>query len=86
MTSVEFTPKAEKQLSKLDNSVQKSIKKWKEELETLENPKSRGKALSSNLKGFWRYRVNDYRLICEIQDDKLIVLVLEIAHRKNIYD
>jgi len=85
MIKVEFTPKAEKQLCKLDFTIQKLVKKWKEEIAALENPRSSGKPLSANLKGLWRYRIGDYRLICSIEDKKLIVLVLEIGHRKEIY-
>jgi mRNA interferase RelE/StbE len=51
-----------------------------------ENPKLFGKPLSANLKGFWRFRVDDYRIICEIFDDKLVVSVLEIDHRSKIYN
>ena len=45
-----------------------------------------GKGLIENKSGEWRYRIGDYRVICEIQDEEIIVLVLEIGHRKNIYD
>lgn len=50
-----------------------------------DNPRVYGKALDGNLRGLWRYRIWDYRIICEIQDEKLIVLALEIGHRKDIY-
>lgn len=56
-----------------------------DEVSKLENPRSRGKRLVGNLTGFWRYRVADYRLICQIKDDQLIIIVVEIGHRKNIY-
>ena len=72
-----------KQLKKLDKSVQKLIVRYLRNLETLEEPRAKGKALSANLKGFWRYRIADYRVICEIQDENVIVLVLEIGHRKE---
>ena len=83
---VEFTETAFKTLKKLDGSVQKQIVKYVHELEELENPRSRGKGLSSNLAGLWRYRVGDWRLICEIKDDKLLISVLRIGHRSEIYD
>ncbi|MDR3346095.1 MAG: type II toxin-antitoxin system RelE/ParE family toxin [Campylobacteraceae bacterium] len=55
-------------------------------MEKLENPRSRGKALVGNLSGLWRYRVEDYRLICKIEDNHFIILVIEIGHRNSIYD
>ena len=57
-----------------------------EEVRNLDDPRSRGKGLSSNLAHLWRYRVGDYRIICDIQDDKIIISVLRIAHRKEVYD
>lgn len=54
-------------------------------IEGLENPRSKGKALTGNLTGLWRYRVGDYRIICVIEDYKLVVLVIDIDHRENIY-
>ncbi len=50
-----------------------------------ENPHKQGKSLQGNLKGKWRYRVGDYRLICNIDDENIILLVLAIGHRKNVY-
>jgi mRNA interferase RelE/StbE len=83
---VEFSQTAEKQLKKLDVSVTNKIKKWKRKIESLDNPRAQGKALVENLKGLWRYRVGDYRIVCDIQDDRLIVLVLKIGHRSEVYD
>ncbi len=80
-----YSEKAEKLLSKLDKNIQKKIKKYLDEISKLENPKSRGKGLVGNLSGFWRYRVGDYRIICKIEDDKLIITVVEVGHRKDIY-
>ena len=83
---VEFTETAFKTLKKLDGSVQKQILKYVHEVSELENPRDRCKGLSSNLAGLWRYRVSDWRLICEIKDDKLLISVLRIGHRSEIYD
>ena len=55
------------------------------EIATLDDPRSRGKALTSNFAGLWRYRVSDYRILCRIYDDKLVITVIEIAHRSTIY-
>ena len=50
-----------------------------------ENPRIKGKALTSDLKGLWRYRVGDYRILADIQDDKIVILILDIGHRSKIY-
>lgn len=62
------------------------LDKFLNELGQLEDPRSRGKALSANLAGLWRYRIGDYRLLCDIQDDKLIVVAFEFDHRSKVYD
>ena len=74
-----------KSLKKLDRPVQKLIISYMDKIALLEEPRARGKALSANLRGFWRYRVGDYRILCEIQDEKLIICVVNIDYRKNIY-
>ena len=81
-----YATKANKQFRKLDAVTQKRVKNYTSELQTLENPRSRGSALVGNLAGLWRYRVGDYRLICHIHDDELVILCLEIAHRNKVYD
>ena len=82
---VEQAPEAGKQFSRLNKSIQSRIKKYMNEIALLDNPRSRGKALTSNLSGLWRYRVGDYRILCRICDDKLIITVIEIAHRSTVY-
>ncbi len=77
---------AEKQFSKLDKPIQRKILAYMDEVAALENPRSRGKILIGNLVGFWRYRVGDYRVLCKIQDDTLIITVVGVGHRKKIYD
>ena len=84
--TVVFSNKAERKFLKLDNAIQKQIKKFILKLEKLEDPKAEGKSLVGNLSGFWRYRVGDYRLICRIHDEELEILVVEVGHRKEIYD
>lgn len=84
--TVIFTDGAKKDLKKLDNPVRKKIVAYLEKVSKLEDPRSKGKALTSNLRGLWRYRVDDYRLICRIENEALIIFVLEVGHRKNIYD
>jgi len=83
---VEFDKSVYKYLSKLDKYTTKMILNWIEDrLENCENPRIYGKALSSNLAGLWRYRVGDYRIIAKIIDEKIIVLIIAIGHRKDIY-
>ena len=83
---VEFDLSVYKYLSKLDKYTTKMILNWIEDrLENCENPRIYGKALSSNLAGLWRYRVGDYRIIAKIIDEKIIVLIIAIGHRKDIY-
>ena len=83
---VVFTEKAKKQLKKLDKHISSLILGWLEKnIQNCENSRIHGKGLVENKSGQWRYRVGDYRIICEIQDNKVIILVLEIGHRKEIY-
>lgn len=80
-----YSEEALKSLKKLDKPVQRIIISYMDKIALLEEPRSRGKALSANLRGFWRYRVGDYRILCQIQDEKLIICVVDIDHRKNTY-
>ena len=82
-----FSERALKQLKKLDKHISALIIGWLEKnVENSENPRLHGKGLVENKSGQWRYRVGDYRVICEIQDKEVVVLVLEVGHRKNIYE
>ena len=82
-----FTEKAKKQLKKLDKYTSSLILGWLEKnIEGSENPRVHGKELVENTSGQWRYRIGDYRVICEIKDNEVIVLVLEIGHRREIYN
>ncbi len=83
---VEFDSRAAKELRKLDHAAQKLILNFlKEKITTELDPRRFGKALVGNLSGLWRYRIGDYRIICVIQDEKLIVLTLKIGHRRDVY-
>ena len=84
--SIEFTESAKKDLKKLDTYTQKFILLWlNKHLEGCENPRAHGKPLSANRAGQWRYRIGDYRVIAKIEDGKLIIMVIAIGHRKNVY-
>ena len=76
----------EKQLNKLDNSIKLKILKYiKKNLNNTDNPKKFGKALRYNLKGFCRYRVENYRTIAKIEEDKLVILIVQVEKRDKIY-
>ena len=83
--TVVFAEKAKKEFLKLDKLVQKQIQIFIIKLQSMKDPRSGGKALGGNLAGMWRYRVGDHRLVCEIENDKILVTVLHIAHRKDVY-
>ena len=85
--NVELSESAERELGKLDAQRAKRILKFLDQrVAKLDDPRSIGEALhGSRLGEFWKYRVGDYRLICKIEDDRLIVLVLRVGHRKEIY-
>lgn len=83
---VEFTEKSKKQLKKMDRATAALIIGWLEKnIQGCDNPRIPGKSLSANRSGQWRYRIGDYRVITEIEDNKLIVLVITIGHRRDIY-
>jgi len=84
---IEFSLEAERQLNKLDPQHAKRILKFlRDRVTNLGNPRSLGKPLQgSRLGEFWRYRVGDYRVICKIEDDRLLILVLGIGHRREVY-
>ena len=80
-----LTETFKKQLKKWDAAISKRVLDYLEQIELLDNPRSRGKALTSNLSGLWRYRVGNYRILCRIHDDRLIITVIEIGHRSTVY-
>ena len=84
---IEFTSEAQKQFKKLDKHSQREIQSYlNERILKLEHPKLSGKPLINDLKGFWRYRVDKFRIICKIQEDKLIILVIKIGKRQGVYE
>ena len=85
--TVRISDFAERQLRKLDRSVQRRIMDWlAERIEECKNPRHFGEPLKGDDAGLWRYRVGDYRILCEIQDQQIVVLVLTIGHRRQIYN
>ncbi len=84
--TVAISPLAARQLARLDRIVSRRIQKFiRERLAITNDPRQYGRALQGQLQGLWRYRVGDYRLICQIQDEKCVVLVLTAGHRSEAY-
>jgi mRNA interferase RelE/StbE len=85
--TIEYTESARRQLRKLDRQIARSILDFMDERISGEhNPRDTGKALTGNLLGaFWRYRIGDFRIICNIHDEKLCVLVVQIGNRREVY-
>ena len=85
--TISYSDTARKQLRKLDKQTARRILDFMDgRIAGAHNPRDTGKALTGPLSGsFWRYRVWDYRIICEIEDAKLCVLVIEIGHRRDVY-
>lgn len=86
MYDVEYTNKAAKALEKLDRATATMIYTWIDKnLEGCADPRRHGKALVGNKKGYWRYRVGSYRLIAEIDDGRIKILIINVAYRRQVY-
>ncbi len=85
---IEFDPRAVKELSKFDRPIQQRIiKVLRERIATLVDPRSIGEALRGEELGrFWKYRIGAYRVICDIRDEDIVVLVIRIGDRKEVYE
>lgn len=84
--TIEYTKTAAKILTSIDRQISMRIKKYLEErIATEEDPRRFGEALPANLTGFWKYRIGDYRVIAEIQDERVVVVVVKIGHRSKVY-
>lgn len=85
--TINWEEKAFKELKKLDHSIQKKILKFlNERIANLENPRAFGKPLSYDKVGLWRYRVEDFRIVCRMDDDSVVILVVQAGHRKEVYE
>ncbi len=85
---IDFNKRAARELKKLKKTSPQTglrIIRELEEISEMEDPRSRGKAMTGNYAGYWRYRVGDYRIICDIVDEQLLILALEVGHRREIY-
>ncbi len=84
--AVEVTPRFEKEFKKLDGYTKLMLKSWiNKYLSGCDDPRAHGKALVANRRGQWRYRIGDYRLVCSIEYERLIILALSVGHRSDIY-
>jgi len=84
---IEFEEQARKELRKLDKKLQKDILKYlKQRIATNEDPRRFGKPLAYDKQSLWGYRIQNARVICRIHDDEVLVLVLRVGNRKNVYD
>ncbi len=85
--TIEYTKTALQQLRKLDKPVAKRILDYMDErIAQAEDPRSFGKALTGPLGAYWRYRIGNYRVVCDIQDQRVVVQVVRIGHRSEVYD
>lgn len=84
---IELSAQADRELGKLDPQQSKRILRFlRERVARLDDPRSIGQALrGSKLGEFWKYRVGDYRLICRIEDNRLLILLLRVGHRREVY-
>jgi mRNA interferase RelE/StbE len=84
---IEFDPDAVKDLKKLDRPIQQRLVGFlKDRVATLDDPRSIGEALSGAALGqYWKYRIGDWRIVCDIQDNKIVIRVLRVGNRKEIY-
>lgn len=85
--SVELSERFKKEFRKLDKYTQRMLRAWiNKNLVDCTDPRQHGKGLTANMSGQWRYRIGDYRLICEIHDNELVILALTVGHRREIYE
>ena len=84
--SIKWEEKAKKQLAKLSHPVQRDIVEYlNTRIRHASDPRFYGKSLSGPLRGVWRYRVGDYRILCRIKDKEIAILIVDVGHRKEIY-
>jgi len=84
---VEVSRLAQKQLGDLDKPVSRRIVKFlRERVEKLDDPRQIGESLKGPLREYWRYRIGDYRVVCLLEHERLVVLVLRVGHRREVYN
>lgn len=83
---LDTTNEFEKALKKLDKPLRQRIAAALDDISELANPRSRGRGLTGNLAGYWRYRIGHYRILVDIQDDRLVIIAIGVGHRSTVYD
>ena len=83
--ALETSAQFEKAARKLDPQVLRRVKTYLDEVCELDDPRSRGKGLSGDLAGYWRYRIGDYRVLVDIRDKQLVIVAITLGHRSDIY-
>lgn len=83
--TIDVSERALRSLRKMDRQMARRIRDELAEIAELDDPRSRGKALTGNLTGVWRYRVGDYRILCDIEDGRLVIVVVDVARRREVY-
>lgn len=84
--SVEIDIDVRRKLRKLDPQVARRFRSALRAIASLDDPRSRGKGMTGNLRGLWRYRVGDYRIVCDIRDEALVIIAIDLGHRSEVYD
>jgi mRNA interferase RelE/StbE len=83
--ALETSPQFDKAARRLDPQVVRRVKAYLEEVCELDDPGSRGKSLTGDLAGYWRYRIGDYRVLVEVRDNDLVIIAITLGHRSGIY-
>lgn len=84
--TINFLPSASKEFKKLDKTIARRILSYLKDVAQLEDPTLRGKALTGNLSGYWRYRIGNYRVITQIENGEMTILVVKVNHRSQVYN
>lgn len=82
---LDFSPRALKALKRIDQTAAGTILSGLERIAGTDDPRSEGRALTGHLRGLWRYRFGDYRVICDIIDDSMVIFAVRIGHRRDVY-
>lgn len=82
---LETSPQFDKAARKLDRQVVRRVKAYLHEVCDLDDPRSRGKGLTGDLAGYWRYRIGDYRVLVEVRDADLVIIAITLGHRSGVY-
>ena len=83
--TVSFEPRAFKELGQLDRTLQRRMVSFLQRLQDADDPRKTGKPLRGEMRGLWRYRVGEYRIVCSLDDQALSVMVVRVGHRKSVY-